>query len=57
MSFLLHLNGLVVVIAGLAWIATLLGASPTWVTITAGFLLALAVVAAFTSARVQDRGA
>jgi len=46
LSFALNLIGSIVFIAGLAWIATLLGASPAYVTATAGILLAMAVFAA-----------
>jgi hypothetical protein len=44
LSFALYLIGSIVCIAGLACIATLLGAAPTYVTISAVVFLAMAVV-------------
>jgi hypothetical protein len=44
LSFALFLIGSIVCIAGLAWIATLLGAASTYVTISAGIVLAIAAV-------------
>lgn len=46
LSFALYLIGSIVAIAGLAWIATLLGAAQAYVTATAGVLFAMAIVAA-----------
>jgi hypothetical protein len=46
LSFALFLLGSIVCIAGLAWIATLLGAAQLYVTAVAGILLAVAIVAA-----------
>ena len=46
LSFALNLMGALVVIAGIAWIATLLGAAPVYVTSAAAILLAIALFAA-----------
>ena len=46
LSFALNLLGAVVVIAGLAWIATLLGAAHIYVMSAAAVLLAIALFAA-----------
>ena len=46
LSFALYLLSSIVCIAGFAWIATLLGAAATYVTVTAGILFAIAVFAA-----------
>ena len=51
LSFALYLIGSIVCIAGLAWIATLLGAAGTYVTATAGVLFALAIGTAFVLRR------
>ena len=51
LSFALYLIGSIVCIAGLAWIATLLGAASTYVTATAAVLFALAVLTAFVHRR------
>ena len=42
MVFLLYLLGSAVLISGAAWIASVLGAAPTLVTVCAGLLLAVA---------------
>jgi hypothetical protein len=51
LSFALYLIGSIVCIAGLAWIATLLGAAQTYVTATAGVFFAVAIVAAVLQRR------
>ena len=43
LSFALYVIGSIVCIAGVACIATLLGAAPTYVTATAGVLFALSI--------------
>ena len=52
MSFLLNLLGFVALISGLAWIATSLGVSPTYVTASALVLLGMGVASAFLRARI-----
>lgn len=54
LSFALYLLGSIVCIAGLAWIATLLGAAQLYVTVAAGILLAVAVFAAIAHARAVE---
>ena len=54
LSFALYLLGSIVCIAGLAWIATLLGAAQLYVTAAAGILLAAAVFAAIAHARAVE---
>jgi hypothetical protein len=51
LSLALYLIGSIVCIAGLAWIATLLGAAGTYVTVTAAVAFALAVYLAFAQRR------
>jgi hypothetical protein len=51
LSLALYLIGSIVCIAGLAWIATLLGAAGTYVTATAAVLFALAVFTAIVHRR------
>ncbi len=54
LSFAFYLLGSLFCIAGLAWIATLLGAAAIYVTVTAGILFAIAVFAAFAHARALE---
>ena len=54
LSFALSVIGAIVVIAGLAWIATLLGAGATYVTASAGLLFAIAIVAAAIQRRATE---
>lgn len=54
MAFLLYLIGSVVIIAGVAWIATLAGISQTLVAGGALALLAIAILAAVTRGRDGD---
>lgn len=51
MSFLLHLVGSIVFIAGLAWLATLVGVSQAYVATGAALLLALGVGTAVSRSR------
>jgi hypothetical protein len=46
LSFALNLMGALVIIAGVAWIATLLGVAHIYVTSAAAILLAIAIFAA-----------
>ena len=46
MSFLLYLIGFIVFIAGLAWLATTLGVSQTYILIGAGVLLGIGLLTA-----------
>lgn len=51
LSFALYLIGSIVCIAGLAWIATLLGAAPAYVSATAAALFSLSICIAFVHRR------
>ena len=53
MSFLLHLLGFIVVIAWIAWIATMLGVAHLYVTAGALVLLTIGIVLAIARARTQ----
>jgi hypothetical protein len=56
MAFLLHLIGVVVFVSGLAWLATLAGIAPAYVTGAALVLLAIGVISAgFTAPRMPTR--
>ena len=55
MGFLLFLLGLVVLISGLAWVATLLGIAQVYVTGGALFMLAAAVALSFASSRERTQ--
>ena len=54
MSFLLYIVGFIVLIAGLACIATLLGISQTYIMIGAGLLLGVGLLTAAMQARARD---
>jgi len=54
MSFLLYLVGFVVFIAGLAWLATILGVSQTYVMIGAVILLGIGIFTAASATRPRD---
>jgi len=54
LSFALYLLGSLVCIAGLAWIATLLGAADLHVTLAAGILFGAAVFAAAAHKRALE---
>jgi positive regulator of sigma E activity len=54
LSFALYLIGSIVCIAGLAWLATLLGASQMYVTAAAALLLAIAIFAAASHRRALE---
>lgn len=54
LSFALYLIGSVVCIAGLAWIATLLGVAQLHVTFAAGLLLAAAIFLAVAQRRALE---
>jgi small basic protein len=54
MSFLLHLIGFIVFIAGLAWLATVLGVSQTYVMIGAVILLGIGIFSAAARTRAKD---
>lgn len=51
MSFLLYILSFIVFISGLAWVATLMGASQAYVAIAALVLLAFALVSGLARAR------
>lgn len=54
MSFLLYLIGFIVFIAGLAWLATTVGVSQTYVMIGAVILLGIGIFTAATRTRAKD---
>jgi positive regulator of sigma E activity len=56
LSFALYLIGSVVGIAGVAWIATLLGAANVYVTTAAALLFAVAFFAALAHKRENEAG-
>jgi hypothetical membrane protein len=53
-TFALYLIGFVVFIAGLAWLATVLGVSQTYVMIGAVILLGIGIFTAATQTRAKD---
>ncbi len=54
LSIVLYLIGSIVCIAGLAWIATLLGAAQAYVTATAAVMLVIALASAAARARATE---
>ena len=54
MSFLLYLLGFIVFIAGLAWLATVLGVSQTYIMIGAVILLGIGIFTAITKTRAKE---
>ena len=54
MSFALYLIGFVVFIAGLAWLATVMGVAQTYVMIGAVILLGIGIFTAATQTRAKD---
>jgi positive regulator of sigma E activity len=54
MSFLLYLVGFVVFITGLAWLATVLGVSQTYIMLGAVILLAIGIFTAVSATRASD---
>src|SRR4051812_4723057 len=54
MSFLLYIIGFIVFIAGLAWLATVLGISHTYIMIGAVILLGIGFFPAATRTRAKD---
>ena len=54
MSFLLYLIGFIVFIAGLAWLATVLGISQTYIMIGAVILLGIGIFTAARTTRAKD---
>lgn len=54
MSFLLYLIGFVVFIAGLAWLATTVGISQTYIMIGAVILLGIGIFTAASRTRAKD---
>lgn len=53
-SFLLYIIGFVVFIAGLAWLATVLGVSQTYIMIGAVILFGIGLFTAATRTRAKD---
>jgi len=54
MSFLLYLIGFIVFIAGLAWLATVLGVAQTYIMIGAVILLGIGTFSAAARTRAKD---
>ena len=54
MSFLLYMVGFIVFIAGLAWLATVVGVSQTYIMIGAVILLGLGIFTAVGRTRAKD---
>jgi hypothetical protein len=54
MSFLLYLVGFVVFIAGLGWLATVLGISQTYIMIGAVILLGIGLFTAVSATRSRE---
>lgn len=54
MSFMLYLVGFIVFIAGLAWLATVLGVSQTYIMIGAVILLGIGIFTAASRTRAKD---
>ena len=54
MSFMLYLVGFIVFIAGLAWLATVMGVSQTYIMIGAVILLGIGIFTAATRTRSKD---
>ena len=54
LSFALFMLGAIVVIAGLAWVATLLGAASTIVTYAAAILFVVAIIGAAAQKRQAE---
>ena len=54
MSFLLYIIGFIVFIAGLAWLATALGVSQTYIMIGAVILLGIGIFSAAARTRAKD---
>jgi len=54
MSFLLYMVGFIVLIAGLAWAATIAGIGQTYVIIGAVILLGIGIVTGVSRTRAKD---
>ena len=54
MSFLLYMIGFIVFIAGLAWLATVLGVSQTYIMIGAVIMLGLGIFTSVSRTRSKD---
>ena len=54
MSFLLYMVGYVVFVAGLAWLATVVGVANGYVTMAAIVLLGVGVLTGLAQARVKE---
>jgi positive regulator of sigma E activity len=54
MSFMLYIIGFIVFIAGLAWLATVMGVSQTYIMIGAVILLGIGLFTAATRTRAKD---
>ena len=54
MSFLLYIIGFIVFIAGLGWLATVMGVSQTYIVIAAVFMLGVGIITAVSRTRQKD---
>lgn len=54
MSFLLYIIGFIVFIAGLGWLATVMGVSQTYIMIGAVIMLGLGIVTGVARTREKD---
>lgn len=57
MSFLLYIIGFVVFIAGLGWLATVIGVSQTYIMIGAVILIGIGIFTAVSRTRSKDPSA
>ncbi len=55
MSFLLYTIGFIVFIAGLGWLATVMGVSQTYIMIGAVILLGIGIITAVSRTRYKDQ--
>ena len=54
MSFLLYIIGFIVFIAGLGWLATVMGVSQTYIMIGAVIMLGLGIITGVSRTRQKD---
>jgi len=54
MTFAIYVIGFLIFIAGLAWAASVIGISHTWIAISAVILLGIGVITAATKTRSKD---
>ena len=54
MAFLLYITGFIVFIAGMGWLATVMGVSQTYIMIGAVILLGIGIITAVSRTRQKD---